>query len=88
MNAYLGTAAPNPAQRGIHIDGPWYRRNGAWGHLMNDYYLLPIERAQKKGRKHGPRTTTADPFVLLNSDQFPGESPRLYQYLNGGVPDR
>jgi len=86
--ARLGVLAPNAARRGVHIDGPRYARKQAWGHLLNDYYLLPIERAQKRARKRGPRTTTADPYVLLNPDDFPGETPRLYRYLNGGTPEK
>jgi hypothetical protein len=83
--ARLGVLAPNPKRWNVEIDGPRYERVGAWGHLLNEHYLAPIERAQKKGRKRGPRTETADPFVLVNSDVFPAARvPRIYRYLNGG----
>jgi len=83
--ARLGVLAPNPDKRGVRIDGPRYERKAAWGHQLGDHYLQGIDRAQKQGRKRGPKTQTAAPYVLLNPDEFPGAVPRLYQYLNGGV---
>jgi hypothetical protein len=84
--ARLGVLAPNPARRGVQVDGPRYVRKAAWGHLLDDHYLLAIEREQKNGRKRGPKTRTAGPFVLANPDEFPEAVPRLYAYLNGGAP--
>ncbi|MET7397886.1 hypothetical protein ABZS66_30795 [Dactylosporangium sp. NPDC005572] len=84
--ARLGVLAPDPTRRGVRIDGPRFKRERAWGHLLADHYLLGIEREQRKDRKRGPRTSTAAPYVLLNADRFPDQVPRLYQYLNGGKP--
>jgi hypothetical protein len=85
--ARLGMLAPAPTRRGIQIDGPQYIRRGAWGHLLDDYYLRPIEEAQQEGRKRGPKQPgSAAPYELLNHKEFPGAIPRLYEYLNGGSP--
>ncbi|GAA2592589.1 hypothetical protein GCM10010399_24020 [Dactylosporangium fulvum] len=84
--ARLGVLAPDPAKRGVRIDGPRYKRKRAWGHLLADHYLQGIERKQRKDRKRGPKTETAAPYILLNADKFPDHVPRLYQYLNGGKP--
>jgi hypothetical protein len=85
--ARLGMLAPHSTLRDVHIDGPQYVRRGAWGHLLNDCYLRPIEHVQRKGRKRGPRlSSTAAPYELLNQKEFPGTVPRLYHYLNGGSP--
>jgi hypothetical protein len=85
--ARLGVLAPHPAARGVRIDGPRYQRLGAWGHLLNEYYLACIERAQMKGHRPGPRTHTAIPYALINANEFPTATvPRIYQYLNGGMP--
>ena len=85
--ARLGVLAPNPTERGVHIDGPRYEHKGMWGHLFNTHYLPAIEQAQKKGRKRGPKQESAAPFVLLNAEDYPhAQVPRLYRYLNGGSP--
>lgn len=85
--ARLGVLAPNPAQRGVSIDGPRYEHKGAWGHLLNAHYLPGIERAQKHGRKRGPKQESAAPYVLVNDNEYPhAQVPRLYRYLNGGSP--
>jgi hypothetical protein len=84
--ARLGMLAPQPERWGVVIDGPRYVQKGAWGHFLNVHYLLDIQHCQKKGRRPGGRGT-ADPYVLLDADEFPDNTtPRLFHYLNGGVP--
>ncbi len=85
--ARLGMLAPNPGQWGIAIDGPRYQRADAWGHLLNEHYLSCIEQFQKEGRKRGGQHGRA-PYDLVNGDTFPDITvPRLFSYLNGGVPE-
>lgn len=89
MVARLGMLAPHIEQRHILIDGPLYLRKGGWGHLLNEHYLYPIEKQQRKGRKPGGQGS-AEPFELLAASDQPATSsdttPRLYHYLNGGTP--
>ena len=80
--ARLGMQAPQPAARGIQIDGSQFVRPGAWGHLLSEHYLYPLADAQRQGRRRGGRGGAA-PFVPLGDDLAP---PRLYAYLNGGTP--
>ena len=82
--ARLGMLAPEAKKRGVHIEGPMYVRQGAWGHLLNIDYLLPIAKEQKRGRKPGGRGD-ATPFSLVNPGTYTNEEiPRLYRYINGG----
>jgi hypothetical protein len=83
--ARIGMLAPNASQRGVHIDGPRFERTGAWGHLLNEHYLQEVQRAQKKDRKRGPKTNGPEPYALVNETTFPGATPRLYSYINGGA---
>lgn len=84
--ARLGMLAPNAGAHGIAIDGPRYRRPGAWGHLLNEHYLAPIEHAQRRGRRRGGRGGTV-PFERVNDRADSGAvAPRLFGYLNGGLP--
>ncbi|MCP4202297.1 MAG: hypothetical protein GY769_10220 [bacterium] len=84
--ARLGMLAPHPERRKISIDGPRFEHRGAWGHLLNAHYLSPIRSSQKRGRQRGGNDTP-DPFVLVNRDDYPDAVPRLFDYINGGVPD-
>src|SRR5690242_14330407 len=43
-------------------------RPRAWGHLLSEHYLGPIDRVQKHRRQVGPRRPGAAPFRLLNRD--------------------
>lgn len=82
--ARLGMQAPQPQRWGVAIDGPRYVRPGAWGHLLNEHYLSPIEHGQKVGRRRGGRGG-ATPFShVLGAGAT--ATPRLYAYLNGGIP--
>jgi hypothetical protein len=82
--ARLGMQAPNALGRGIRIEGPRYVRLGGWGHLLNAHYLYPLADAQREGRRRGGRGTSA-PFVLLGEGEG-ARGPRLFEYINGGVP--
>lgn len=82
--ARLGMLAPQAARNGIHIDGDCWRRAAAWGHLLDEHYLYPIEQAQRQGRKRGGRGGAA-PFDPVGSHAGP-DVPRLYSYINGGEP--
>ena len=85
--ARLGMLAPRPGQWEIRIDGRRFERPGAWGHLLNEHYLYPIVDAQRRGRRRGGRNTAA-PFIESGSAGVPGgPEPRLYSYINGGVPE-
>jgi hypothetical protein len=84
--ARLAVLAPHPVERDVHIDGPRFIRRGAWGHLLNQHYLDPIAAAQYHHGRPGARQPGAVPFALLNGDQYPGADPRLYHYLDGGMP--
>lgn len=84
--ARLGMLAPRGDKWRVQIDGPIYQAPGAWGHLLNEHYLHAIEREQKVRYVKGGQGGLA-PYTLLNEQQF-GHSPapRLFGYLNGGVP--
>lgn len=84
--ARLGMLAPQPEHWEIRIDGTRFTRPGAWGHLLNEHYLYPIAEGQRRGRRRGGRGT-ATPFVAMDaSEQTVAMTPRLYHYINGGVP--
>lgn len=89
--ARLGLLAPDAAQYGIQIDGERWLRPGAWGHLLGEHYLYPIEQLQRPGRKRGGIGGAA-PFRRLAenrpSDRAAADAPRLYAYINGGQPPR
>ena len=82
--ARLGMLAPNGEAWDIELDGAHYRRRRAWGHLLNEHYLFPIEEYQRAGRRKGGAGGSA-PFELLNPEVVSEtDTPRLYQYINGG----
>ena len=82
--ARLGMLAPRSDQWHIEIDGPCYVRPRAWGHFLNEHYLVDIERQQKVRHRPGGKGGTA-PYELLNAGLFPGHTPRLFNYINGGT---
>jgi hypothetical protein len=84
--ARLGMQAPQGAAHGIDISGPNYVRRGAWGHLLNEHYLAPLDAAQREGRRRGGRGGSA-PYELTNPDApHDDDGPRLFRYINGGTP--
>lgn len=79
MVARLGMLAPRQRQRGIRIDGPVYRQKGAWGHLLNEHYLLAIaDHLSAPERVQNPYLRFAD-----DGEESPA-TPRLYSYFAGG----
>jgi hypothetical protein len=88
--ARLGMFAPNGLEKKILIEGPIYMRQNAWGHMLNEHYLKEIDRAQRfRLRKGGHGKTPADPYCqILPESGAQVQSPRLFDYINGGSPDR
>ena len=82
--ARLGMLAPRAQEWHIEIDGPRYVRPRAWGHFLNAHYLADIERQQKVRYRPGGKGGTA-PYELLNAEQFPNHTPKLFNYINGGI---
>jgi hypothetical protein len=82
--ARLGMFAPRSDQWHIEIDGPRYVRPRAWGHFLNEHYLVDIERQQKVRHRPGGDGGAA-PYELLNAEQFLNHTPRLFNYINGGT---
>lgn len=87
--ARLGMLAPHKAENLIQIDGPIYMAPGAWGHLLNEHYLKPLESKQRlRLKRGGSGNPPAAPYRQVGLK--PGESmsaPRLFRYINGGSPD-
>jgi hypothetical protein len=85
--ARLGMLAPDAARHGLQIDGEHWVRQGAWGHLLDEHYLYPIEQVQRPGRKRGGLGGSL-PFRRQADDSAANaaNAPRLYAYLNGGQP--
>jgi hypothetical protein len=71
--ARLGVLAPDMSSWGIRIDGELYRRPDAWGHLLNEHYLAPME-AHLNG--------AGGSFVPVRQTGV----PRLYGYAAGASP--
>jgi hypothetical protein len=82
--ARLGMLAPRAPEWHIEIDGPRYVHRRAWGHLLNEHYLPDIERQQKVRHRPGGKGGSA-PYELLNAEQFPDHTPKLFNYINGGT---
>lgn len=85
--ARLGAIAPDKPSAGIEISGPVYWRPGAYGHLLNEHYLIPMERRQLRAQRPSGDGTAA-PYELLTGTGNPQTDrvPRLYSYINGGRP--
>jgi hypothetical protein len=76
--ARLGVLSPNDK---IDIDGPRFVRRGAWGHLLNEHHLYPIDDYLY------PREAQAspdDPYPPLEGRRT--KRPRLYRYFHGKRP--
>ncbi len=76
---------------GVRIDGPRYRRDGAWGHLLGEHYLASIDDGLRPhhSRRRGGRRDQPNPYALVPDDaeRFGGATwPRLFDYINGGTP--
>jgi len=82
--ARLGMLAPRSQDWHIEIDGPRYVHPRAWGHFLNTHYLVDLERQQKVRHRPGGKGGTA-PYELLNAEHFPNHTPKLFNYINGGI---
>jgi len=83
--ARLGILSPQRVGKGelIEIDGRVYEHKGAWGHLLNEHYLAPIDDFLYPGGKGFQRETDPYPGHGKNA-----EKPRLYAYFHGKKPGR
>jgi hypothetical protein len=77
--ARLGMLAPYPRRRRIEIDGPRFRRDGAWGHLLDAHYLVGIDRARRASE-----AASGSPYVAVAGTAPDGAVPHLFRYLDGG----
>lgn len=86
--ARLGMIAPGDSARRINIDGSIYVKPNAWGHMLNEHYLKEIDQAQRvRLKKGGQGKTPAAPYRQIVPDaETQPMTPRLYAYINGGVP--
>jgi len=74
--ARLGVLANVTGPGSVRIAGDRYRRNAAWGHLLNAHYLYPMMQSRKAGDPAGG-------LVPLNGGRT---IPRLFAYLNAKSP--
>lgn len=82
--AWLGILSPLRGESDalIEIDGPMRVRAGAWGHLLNEHYLAPIDDYLYPSPHRPPRES--DPYPAT------GHGPtrsRLYDYFHGKRPE-
>ena len=82
--ARLGILSPmrDGAKPLIEIDGPLFEQKAAWGHLLNEHYLNPIDDYLYPGERKYRR----------EQDPYPGgekqlQKPRLYKYFHGKRPE-
>jgi hypothetical protein len=76
--ARLGVLSPNDK---IEIDGPRFIRRGAWGHLLNEHHLYPIDDFLYPRDAQDSRE---DPYPPLYRRRT--APPRLYRYFHGKRP--
>jgi hypothetical protein len=74
--ARLGVLASVKGPGSVCIAGDRYRRDAAWGHLLNAHYLYPMMQSRKSGDPAGG-------LVPLNGSPT---IPRLFAYLNRKSP--
>jgi len=67
----------------IEIDGPVFEQKAAWGHLLNEHYMAPIDDYLYPGERKYHREV--DPYP--GSGKRP-QKPRLYDYFHGNQPTR
>ncbi|MCK6684098.1 MAG: hypothetical protein L6R30_16980 [Thermoanaerobaculia bacterium] len=65
----------------IKIDGPKWERKQAWGHLLNEHYLVPMIQAVES-EAPGPASGAA-PFVPYRPGPEHPDRPLLYRYVAG-----
>jgi hypothetical protein len=76
--ARLGVLSPNDK---IEIDGQRFVRRGAWGHLLNEHHLYPIDDYLYP---RDAASETTDPYPPLYRSSR--ATPRLYRYFHGKRP--
>jgi hypothetical protein len=78
--ARLGVLSPLRDGPGslVEIDGPVFEQKGAWGHLLNEHYLSPIDDYLYPGGRGHRRER--DPFPRQGGTD---SNPRLYEYFHG-----
>ncbi|MFT3921589.1 MAG: hypothetical protein QM778_03550 [Myxococcales bacterium] len=75
--AQLGMLSPAHGLGSTRILGDRYERKGAWGHLLNAHYLVPLKKELQTDQG-----TLLEPF----HDNL-RTTPRLHEYLDGKSPD-
>jgi len=75
--ARLGVLANRSGLGSVHIAGDRYRRNDAWGHLLNAHYLYPMMKARRRADPSGG-------LVPLQGNRL--STPRLFGYLGAKSP--
>jgi hypothetical protein len=76
--AKLGLLAPPHGVGSSRIEGDRYRRNGAWGHLLNAHYLNPMMNDLDGATSGGEK--------LVPFDSNLRKVPRLFEYARGSSP--
>jgi hypothetical protein len=75
--ARLGVLANVTGPGSVRIGGERYRRDAAWGHLLNAHYLYPMMRARERGDPAGG-------MVPLKGNRLP--AARMFDYLGAKSP--
>jgi len=75
--ARLGVLANQTGPGSVHIGGDRYRRDAAWGHLLNAHYLYPVMEARSSRHPAGG-------LVPLKGNR--SSIPRLFDYLDSKSP--
>jgi len=73
--ARLGMISPRKNFWDINIDGDYYIRKSAWGHLFNIHYLNGFD-------------TSRPDYSPFRSTSRNGATPRLFSYLYGNKPSK
>ena len=66
----------------IEIDGPVFEQKAAWGHLLNEHYLSPIDDYLYPGERRYCRDQDPYPWVGKQT-----QKPRMYEYFHGKRPE-
>jgi hypothetical protein len=81
--ARLGMLAPDPRQCEIEIDGPRFKHDGAWGHLLNAHYLRAIDEAHCRPSDAKDARKDASPYTPIEPTGSAAAVPSLFGYLGG-----
>jgi hypothetical protein len=75
--ARLGVLAHVTGPGSVSIAGDRYKRDDAWGHLLNAHYLFPMMQSRQLGDPAGG-------LVPFKGNRW--SKPRLFEYLNAKSP--